>query len=201
MKGTRDWCCRKRQHIYIFLQLLDLLLVLDTKALFLVNDQKPQIFEFHIITEHPMGTDNNIYQTFFRILDGLLLLGCRPESAHQIHPHRKFLHTLGKGIVMLLGKNRRRHQIYDLLILLHCLKCRTDCNFRLAIAHIPTDQTVHDLSALHILFYRINGKHLIFCLLKRKHLFKFPLPYGILAIYETFLLLSCRIQLHQIFCD
>ena len=70
MKGTRDWCCRKRQHIYIFLQLLDLLLMMDTKTLFLVNDQKPQIFEFQIITEHPVGTDNNIYQAFFRIWRG-----------------------------------------------------------------------------------------------------------------------------------
>ena len=48
MKSSRNWRCRQRQYIHIFFHLLDLLLVSNTKALLLINDQKSKIFKFHI---------------------------------------------------------------------------------------------------------------------------------------------------------
>ena len=99
---------------------------------------------------------------------------------------------------MLLGQNRGGYQIYHLLSLLYRFKRGTDCNLRLSIAHIPADQTVHDLSALHIPFGGFDGGKLSFRLLKGEHLLKFPLPHRILSVLKPVFLLPCGIKLHQI---
>ena len=145
-----------------------------------------------------MCTDHNIHHALFQVCDGLPLLCCRPETGQHVDSHREILHPLYKGIVMLLRKNRCRDKINHLFSLLYCLKRRTDGNFRLPVANIPTNQAVHDLRALHVLFRRINGKQLILRLLKGKHLFKFPLPDRILSARITVFLLTRRIKLHQI---
>jgi len=49
VERTRDRGCCQRQNIYIFLELLDLFLVGNTKTLFLINDQKPQILKRHVL--------------------------------------------------------------------------------------------------------------------------------------------------------
>ena len=148
-----------------------------------------------------MGTDHNIHQAFLGILDGLLLLGRSPESAHQIHPNRKVLHPLGKCIVMLLGQDRGGYQIDDLLILLYCLEGCPDGNLRLSISNVPADQAVHNLMAHHIPLDGLDGKQLVFRLFKGEHFLEFPLPDCILSIYVAFLLLSCSVQPDQIFRD
>ena len=102
---------------------------------------------------------------------------------------------------MLLCKDRGRNQINHLFSLLDRLKCHTDRNLRLPVAHISADQPIHDLRALHILLCRLDRLQLILRLFKWKHLFKFPLPYRIRSIAETGFLLSGCIQCHQIFCD
>ena len=69
-----------------------------------------------------MGADHNIYLPLFDPFDGLFLLGRCPETAEKLHLHRKFFHTLYKGIVMLLSKNGSRDQINHLPAFLYCLK-------------------------------------------------------------------------------
>ena len=172
-----------------------------TKTLFLINDQKPQILKLHIFRKNSVSPDDNIHQTLFQILQCTFLLGRSSESAKQIYPHRKFLHTLHKGIIMLLCQNRRRHQIYHLLVFLHCLECCTDGDFCLTISHIPANKAIHDLGAFHILLCGFNGCQLILCLLKRKHFFKFCLPYGVFPVNKSVALGSGCIKLHQILCD
>ena len=71
MKGPRDRRCRQSQHIHVFLHLLDLFLVGHTEALLLINDQEPQIFEFHILRKNPVRTDDNIHLTLLQIFDRL----------------------------------------------------------------------------------------------------------------------------------
>jgi len=175
--------------------------MLYSKTLFFIDDQKSQIFKFQIFAQHTVRTYHDIHQTAFCVLNCLFLLRRSTEPAHQVDSHRKLLHALHKRIIMLLGKYRRRNEIHHLLILLHCLKCRTDRNLCLAVSHISTDQAIHDLGALHIFFRRLNCKQLILRLLKRKHLLKFSLPYGILSIDKSMFFLSCRIQFDKILCN
>ena len=172
-----------------------------TEPLLLINDQKSQILERYIFGQYTVGADHNIHHTALQLLDRMLLLRWRPETAQQVNRDRKILHPLCKCIVMLLCKYRCRNEIYDLLALLHCLKRCTDGNFCLAIADIPTDETIHDLCALHIMLRLLDGTHLILGLLKRKHFFKFTLPDCIRSIDIAFLLLAHGIQTDQFLRD
>ena len=147
-----------------------------------------------------MCTNNNIYKSLLQIRNRLFLLRSGTETAHQIYSDGEILHTLRECIVMLLCQNRRRHQIYHLFAFLHCFKCRTNGNFRLAIAHVTANQTIHDLRAFHIRLGVRNSRQLILGLLKWEHLFKFSLPYGIFAELIPFRLLTNSIQFHQILC-
>ena len=102
---------------------------------------------------------------------------------------------------MLLREDRRRHEKRHLLAILHRFKRCANGNLRLAIPHIPADQAVHDAWTLHVALGRLDGKKLVACLLKRKHLLKLLLPDRVLAKDKTLLLLTDRIELHQILCN
>ena len=145
-----------------------------------------------------MCSDNNIDLTLFKLLYRLFLLRCASETAHQIHIHRKILHPLRKRIINLLCQNGCRGKIRYLLAVLHCLKGRTDCNLRLAVAHITANQSIHYFMALHISLCGFNCKNLILSLIKRKKLLKLSLPYRILTEGISVLLLTLCVQLHQV---
>ena len=198
MQGSRNWCCRECQHIHIFLHLLDLFLVLDAEPLFLVNDQKSQIFKYNILGKQPVCTDHNINHTGLHLFQRLFYFLRRTKPGQHADIDRIVLHTLTECIVMLLGKNRRRYQICYLPVILHCLKRSADCNLCLSKSYIPTDKTIHDLATFHVVFGIVNGFLLIQCLLIWEHLFKLPLPYGILRIFVTLCARTDRIQLDQL---
>ena len=148
-----------------------------------------------------MCSDDDINLTLFKLFYRLFLL-CRAfETAHQIHIHRKILHPLRKRIVNLLCQNGCRGKICHLLAVLHRLEGRTDCNLRLAVAHITTNQSVHYFMALHISLCGFNCKNLILSLIKRKKLLKLSLPYRILTEGISVLLLTLCVQLHQVSCN
>ena len=173
----------------------------NAETLFLVNDQKTQVFKFHILGKHPVGTDHNIHLSFFQITDGFLLLGRRAEAAEQIHPHRKLFHSLDKGIIYLLGQDSGGHKIYHLAAFLDFLKGGPKGHLRLSIAHISADKAVHDLRAFHIPLCILNSRKLILCLLIRKHFLELLLPYRIRTADVAFFFLADSVQLHQLLCD
>ena len=102
---------------------------------------------------------------------------------------------------MLLGQNRGRHQKNHLFSILYGLEGCPDRNLRLSVAHIPTDQPVHDLRTLHILLRSLDGCQLVIRLFIGKGFLEFPLPDRILAVDKTILCLAHRIELHQILGD
>ena len=148
-----------------------------------------------------MRSNYNIHKTFLEILYCFLLLCRRTKTAKKIHTHRKILHSLYKGIVMLLCQNSRRHKISHLLSILNCLERSPNRNFCLSIADISTDEAVHNLIAFHIPLCIFNRLKLIFRLLIGKHFLKFLLPDSIRLIGITFRFLAGRIQLHQVLGD
>ena len=148
-----------------------------------------------------MCSDDDINLTLFELFYRLFLLCCTSETAHQIHIHRKILHPLRKRIVNLLCQNGCRSKIRYLLAVLHRLEGRTDCNLRLAVAHITANQSVHYFMALHISLCGFNCKNLILSLIKRKKLLKLSLPHRILAEGIAVLLLTLGVQLHQVSCN
>ena len=199
----RSWDRRgsQRQYVNIFPKLFDLFFMCHAKTLFLINDQKSEIFKLYIFRQDTVCPDQDIDQTFLEICQRFLLFCRCPETAEQIHPHRIIFHPLHKIIIMLLCQDRCRHQKYNLFALLCRFKCRTDRHLCLTISDIAADQSVHDLIAFHIFFDCFDRFQLIIRLFKWKGLFKFFLPDGILTIAEAFFPLPCRIELHQIFCN
>ena len=201
MKRTRDRSGSQSQHIHIFFHLLDLLFMSHTETLLLINDQKTQILEFHILGKNSVGTDHNVNLAFSDSLDGLFLLGGSTETTEEIYLHRKLLHTLYKGIVMLLGKNSSRYKINNLTALLHSLKSCSQGNLCFSVANIAAHKAVHDLCAFHIPLGVLDRCQLILCLLVREHFLKFSLPYSIRATDVALFFLADSVKLHQLFCN
>ena len=74
----------------------------DAETLFLINDQKSKILEFHIRRQYSVSTDDNINHSLFQILYRLFDLRRRAETAHQGNIDREVLHSLHKSVVVLL---------------------------------------------------------------------------------------------------
>ncbi len=185
MERTGNWRGRQGQYIHIFFQPFYFFFMGNPKPLFFVNNQKAQILKFYILGQHPMGANHHIYQAFFQIVYGFLHFRAGTEPGQQIHTYRKVLHPLQKRVVMLLGQNRSRHQINHLLTFLYCLKRRPQSDLCLPIAHIPTNQPVHNPPAFHIPLCGFYGVQLILGFFVREQLLKFFLPYRVRPIRET----------------
>ena len=145
-----------------------------------------------------MGADDDIHHALFQILYRLFDLRRGAETAHQCDIDGEILHSLHKGIVMLLRQNGGGNQIDDLFPLLHSLEGGTDGDLGLTVTYVSADQTVHDPVTLHVRLGIRNGIQLILRLLEGEHFLELPLPYGIFSKSIAFTLLSDRIQLHQI---
>ena len=76
---------------------------------------------------------------------------------------------------MLLRQNRRRHQNGDLLVIGDRLESRTHGDFRLAIADIATDETVHRVGRLHVPFDFFHRAQLIGRFLEGESCLQLPL--------------------------
>ena len=56
----------ERQHIDTAFQLLDLLLMVHSETLFLINDKKPEVVECDILSKQAVRTDDDVYIAFFQ---------------------------------------------------------------------------------------------------------------------------------------
>ena len=198
MKRTGDGRGREAHHIHRLLHLLDLFLVGHTETLFLIDDQQPQILELHIFRKKPVRSDGDVRRAPGQLCQGLPLFLGRTKAAEKFHPHRVVLHPLQEGIVVLLRQDGRRYQIRHLLAVLHRLKGSPQRNLRLPVAHVPADQAVHDLCALHVFLAGFYGLQLILRLLKGELLLKFALPDRIRGVHIAPGVSSGGVQAHQI---
>ena len=130
-------------------------------------------------------------------MDFLLTL----KTGKNSHFHRKALHSLHKAIVDLLGQNGGGAKVGHLLGVLHRLKGCPKRYFRLSVAHIPTDQAVHDFLTFHVFLGGFNSQKLISGFLIGEGLFKFFLPNRILSKGIAPLLLSLGIEGQKLLCD
>ena len=102
---------------------------------------------------------------------------------------------------MLLCQDRRGDEDSDLHALLDRLEGGSDCDLRLAVAHISADQAVHDPPALHIPLRILDGCQLVLSLLKGKHLFQLPLPDRVFSINMSLPGLALCVQFHKVIRD
>ena len=60
VERSRDGSGRECQHVDAELQRLEALLVAHAKAMFLIDDEQPEILECHVGREEPVGPDNDV---------------------------------------------------------------------------------------------------------------------------------------------
>ena len=144
-----------------------------------------------------MSSNYNVHLAILGPLNNLLLLSGRDESIEQSNIYRITCHSLLKSIVLLPCQNGSWRQISHLLTFLHSLEGSTNCHLSLAITHITTDQSIHNLGAHHITLHILDSLKLTICLLIWEGFLKLLLPYSIRSVDETVVLLTSSIEIHQ----
>ena len=153
LQGAGNGGSRQGKDIDLGLDLLNLLLVADPEPMLLVNDEQAQIVINHIFGEQAMSADDNIDLTGGQLLDDPPLIGSTAKAVDTFNGHWKTGHSFLKGLGMLLGQHRRRHQDSHLTPIFHHLEGGPHRNFSLAIPNITANQTVHRLLGSEV----VNG--------------------------------------------
>ena len=73
--------CRQRENVHAAAHFLYVLLVPDAEALLLINDEKPESFEFDILLQKPVSADDKVALAGFQVLKRFLYLRRGAEAA------------------------------------------------------------------------------------------------------------------------
>ena len=198
LHGSRNRRCRKREHVDLLAQILELLLVLHAKALLLVDDHQAQVLGVHIGRKQTVGADEHIDRALGKRLERALLLCRRAEAAEHLDLKAKRGKTLKERLVVLLGQNGRGAEHHDLATGVHALKRRAQGDLGLAKAHVAAQQAVHGLGRLHISLDVGDGLQLVARLVVRKALLHLDLLGRVGRAGDTGNRRAARIQIDQV---
>ena len=150
LHGSRNRRRRKREHVNLLAQVLELLLVLHAKALFLVDDHQAQVLGVHVGRKQAVRADEHINRALGKRLERALLLRRRAKAAEHLDLQAKRGKALKECLVVLLGQNGRGAEHHDLAAGVHALKRCAQGDLGLAKAHVAAQQAVHGLGRLHV---------------------------------------------------
>ncbi|CDE94401.1 unknown [Acidaminococcus sp. CAG:542] len=167
------------QYVYAGTALFDFFFLGHPEPLFLVDDQKPQVVEFHIRVQDPVGSDEHIDFAFRHLFHDLFLLFGGPEPTEHFHPDSEGPHPLGEGQEMLLGQHCGGGQHRHLFPVHDRLEGGPDGYFRLPIAHVPAQEPFHGYGLFHVRLDFGDGFQLVGGFLKGETVLEFLLPVGI----------------------
>ena len=198
LHGSRNRRGRKREHVNLLAQVLELLLVLHAKALFLVDDHQAQVLGVHIGRKQAVRADEHIDRALGKRLKRALLLCRRAEAAEHLDLEAKRGKTLKEGLVVLLGQNGRGAEHHDLAAGVHALKRRAQGNLGLAKAHVAAEQAIHGLGRLHVGLDVGDSLQLVACLVVGEALLHLDLLGRIGRTGDTGNRRAARIQVDQV---
>ncbi|EPJ40697.1 putative Transcription-repair-coupling factor [Streptomyces afghaniensis 772] len=167
------------QHVDVGAELLQLLLVLDAEALFLVDDDQAQVLELGLRREQAVGADDDVHRALAQAFQDRLGLGVGLEAGQRLDAHRELRVPLAERPEVLLHQQGRGHQDGDLLAVLDGLEGGPDGDLGLAVADVAADQTVHRDRLLHVLLDLGDGGELVGRLRVGEGVLQFPLPGGV----------------------
>ena len=188
------------QHVHPLGHFLQTLLVADTEALLLIDDQQPQILELDRFLQQLVGADDEIHGACPQIRQGLLLQLRGPEPVQHVNIYRETPEAGNGGGIVLLGKNGGGNQNGHLLSVHDSLHNSPEGNFRLSEAHIAAEQTIHGGRGFHIPLDVGNAPQLVVGFRIGEIVFKFLLPGCVRSESKTRLPFSGGIQLDQLSC-
>ncbi len=181
LQGARDRGRGHGQHVHVGAHLLELFLVLDAEALFLVDDHQPQVLELDGVREQPVGADDHVDGPVLQPLDDVLGFLRGLEARKRLHAHREARVAVGEGLVVLGGQQRGGHQHGDLLGVLHGLERGAHRDLGLAEADVAGDEPVHRDLPLHVRLDLVDGGQLVRGLHVGEGLLQLRLPRGVLG--------------------
>ena len=195
---TRNRRCGQGKHVHVVFEVFYAFLRLDAETLFLVENEKSQILEFDVLAQKPVSAANKLRLAAFRFFQNffLLLRGTEPVETRGFHA--KLFHPFGGGFKMLLGKNSRRRKKRHLLACRNDLESGAQSDFRLSVAHVAADETVHDFFAGKVVVYLFYAFKLVFRFSVRKGFCKSLFQKAVGRIGKTSGMLPCGVKLQQI---
>src|SRR5664279_5274797 len=99
-----------------------------------------------------MRADDNIYLSRLEVRQHHLLLGRRPETAQHLNSSGKCRESLFERLEVLKRQHGSGSQHRNLLSISNCFKRGAHSHFRLAVANITAEQSIHGGWLLEIAF-------------------------------------------------
>ena len=138
-----------------------MLLVADAETLLFVDDDEPQVAEADLRRENRMRADDDVARARREPLEGSRVRARRLEARAGLDADGRAVETRGEGFEMLLGKHGRGREHRDLLAVHRRDERRTHRDFRLAVAGVAADETVHRLRRGKVLLDRRDCRELV----------------------------------------
>ena len=150
---SRDRRRRQRQNVDIFRYLFQLFLVRHSEALFLVDYQKSQIAEFHVVRKDSVRSDDDIDVAARKRAKRRLLLFWRAETRKHVNAYGKSAKARRYRLVVLHRKDRRRNEYRHLFAVADGFERRAKRHLRFAETHVAAKKPVHRNGLFHVGFY------------------------------------------------
>ena len=179
-------------------QVFELLLVLHTKALLLVDDHHAQVLGVHIGRKQAVRADEHINRALGKRLERALLLRRGTEAAEHLDLQAKRGKALKECLVVLLGQNGRGAEHHDLAAGVNALKRRAQGDLGLAETHVAAQQAVHGLGRLHVCLDVGDSLQLVACLVVGEALLHLDLLRRIGRTGDTGNRRAARIEVDQV---
>jgi hypothetical protein len=160
-KRARDRCRGQRQDVDLGAHRLQRLLLAHAEAVFLVDDDQPQLLEADVLADQLVRADDDIDPAFGEFPQGLRRFLGRLEARDFGDPDRPVGEAVGEGLVMLFAEQRRRAQHGHLLAAGDGAERGAQGDLGLAEANVAADQAVHRLAGAHVVDDGGDGRRLV----------------------------------------
>jgi hypothetical protein len=181
LQGARDRTRRQRQDVDTDREPFDCLFVDDPEALFLVDDEDPEVAERDIVRQKLVRPDDDVDRSVGEAGGDCGRLGIGQETREHLDSDRIRGESVRERLQMLTGKDRRRHEHRDLKAVLNRLERGAHSDFCFPESDVATNKAIHRNRALHIRLHLGDGSQLIGGLGVGECLLELCLPRRVLA--------------------
>ena len=170
VQRARDRRSGQREDVNLGPHLAQQLLLSDSEALLLVDDDEAKVRRHDIARQHSMRAKQQLDLTLTKRCDCRLGLLRAAHPRHRLDADRQVPQAVAEGGAMLLSQDRRRREHQHLLARLNHADGGTQRHLSLAEADVAADQAIHRTLLGEIVHHLLNRPRLIVRLGVRKAL-------------------------------
>src|SRR5215467_11137697 len=198
MQRARNRCSAHSDDVHTALELLQAFFVLDTEALFFIDDHKAQVLEIDVLRKQPMRADGDIDFAFGYVGDGLLQLLWGTKAAQHFNAYGEGLEATLERLEVLEGEDGGGREHGDLFAVTQGFEGGAHDYFSFAKADIAAEQAIHGLRVLHVALDLLDGGSLVLRLGKFEGVFEFTLPVAVAGKGEALRDLAGGVKFEQL---